>query len=185
MTELETLKRAKLYIDKLSNGIDPLTDSEIKNDSVLNNVRISRCLFYVSGVLGKVIENGGEVKKTAGGKSSFTLTKEQLENAEISDTPVGVSIIAKRINALLDENVKGISAVKIANWLVEEGYLAENIRSGKREKVTSEKGRALGIETVEAFSPDGVPYRKNIYNLNAQRFVIDNVMNIAEDVHGG
>ena len=61
MTELEKMQRAKMYIDKLANGVDPLTDAEITSDSTLNNVRISRCLFYVSEVLGKVIDNGGEV----------------------------------------------------------------------------------------------------------------------------
>lgn len=51
MTDLEKMQRAKMYIDKLANGIDPLTDSEITDDSVLNHVRISRCLFYVSDIL--------------------------------------------------------------------------------------------------------------------------------------
>ena len=30
-------------------------------DDVINNVRISRCLFYVSDVLRQVIENGGVI----------------------------------------------------------------------------------------------------------------------------
>ena len=63
MNELETMQRAKMYIDNLANGVDPLTGEVISDDSVINNVRISRCLFYVSGVLEKVIANGGEVGK--------------------------------------------------------------------------------------------------------------------------
>ena len=63
MNDLETMKRAKAYIDMLANGIDPLTDEIIENDSVINNVRISRCLFYVSDVLGRAIDNGGEFGK--------------------------------------------------------------------------------------------------------------------------
>ncbi len=38
MTEAEKLQRAKLYMDKLANGIDPITDTEIPGDSILNNV---------------------------------------------------------------------------------------------------------------------------------------------------
>ena len=64
MTEIETMQHAKNYIDKLANGIDPLTDEIIKDDSVINNVRISRCLFYVSNVLQDVINNGGAVGRT-------------------------------------------------------------------------------------------------------------------------
>ena len=38
MTELETLQRAKMYVEKLANGIDPITDFEIHDDSVINNI---------------------------------------------------------------------------------------------------------------------------------------------------
>ncbi len=44
MTEFEKMQRAKMYIDKLANGLDPLTDAEIADDSTLNNVRIPKHL---------------------------------------------------------------------------------------------------------------------------------------------
>lgn len=59
MTELETMQRAKMYLDKLAQGIDPISRQEIPKDSVLNNVRLARCFFYVSGILDQVIANGG------------------------------------------------------------------------------------------------------------------------------
>ena len=59
MTELEIMQRAKMYMDKLAQGIDPISGQEVPNDSVLNNVRLARCFFYVSGVLDQVIANGG------------------------------------------------------------------------------------------------------------------------------
>ena len=60
-TELDTMKHAKEYIDKLANGIDPFTDNPVPDDDIVNNVKLSRCFFYISGILEKVIENGGEV----------------------------------------------------------------------------------------------------------------------------
>ena len=60
MTELEKMKQAKMYIDHLANGIDPISNTELENDAVLNNVKLARCFFYVSEVLGKVIASGGE-----------------------------------------------------------------------------------------------------------------------------
>ena len=60
MTELEKLERARMYLDKLANGIDPLTDQELPDDTMLNNVRLARCFFYAADVLRRVIENGGE-----------------------------------------------------------------------------------------------------------------------------
>lgn len=66
MTELETMQRAKMYIDKLSQGIDPITDRELPEDTVLNNVRLARCFFYISGILGNVIDKEGRVGKKPG-----------------------------------------------------------------------------------------------------------------------
>ena len=51
MTELEKIQRAKMYIDKMANGINPITDEQTVDDDTLNNVRVSRCLFYVSDIL--------------------------------------------------------------------------------------------------------------------------------------
>ena len=39
MTELETMQRAKMYLDKLALGIDPITNREVPEDSVLNQVQ--------------------------------------------------------------------------------------------------------------------------------------------------
>ena len=66
MTEVEKIEYAKSFIDKLANGINPLDDTAIKEDDVVNNVRLSRCFFYVSDVLRQVIENGGINKKKNG-----------------------------------------------------------------------------------------------------------------------
>jgi len=61
MTDLETMQRAKVYMGKLALGIDPITDREMPEDSVPNNVRLARCFFYVSDVLDNVIANDGHV----------------------------------------------------------------------------------------------------------------------------
>ena len=62
-TELDTMKHAKEYIDKLANGIGPFSDKPVPDGDIINNVKLSRCFFYISGILEKVIENGGEVAK--------------------------------------------------------------------------------------------------------------------------
>ena len=48
MTELEILQHAKDYLDKLAKGIDPLTDREVPENDIINNVRISRCLYMAT-----------------------------------------------------------------------------------------------------------------------------------------
>ena len=51
MEDFDVLCRAKMYIDKLANGINPLDNQPLKEDDVVNNVRLSRCFFYVADVL--------------------------------------------------------------------------------------------------------------------------------------
>lgn len=59
MTELETLERARMYMEKLANGINPIDGVPAPDEDVINNVRLSRCFFYVADVLRQVIDNGG------------------------------------------------------------------------------------------------------------------------------
>ena len=86
MTEIDILKHAKEYLDKLAEGIDPLTGAVVSDTDVVRQTRISRCLTYVSDVLGRVIARGGletlppvnlPVKKQR--LPAFTITKNALE----------------------------------------------------------------------------------------------------------
>lgn len=184
MTELETMKRAKDYIDKLANGINPLTDENIKDDSVLNNVRISRCLFYVSGVLQEVIRNGGEVRKASAedNRLPFSITPEQKASIPLSETPMGIMDFSKTIKSVLPDNIKPLSATRITEWLLNNEFLVEEISGGKRRKIATAKGESVGIITVDGTSRNGVPYRKNIYTIDAQRFIIENLDLINEGI---
>lgn len=182
MTELETMQRAKTYIDKLANGIDPLTDEAIRDDSVINNVRISRCLFYVSGVLEKAIANGGEFgKKYILAQLPFTIAEYQLEKIYISEEPVGISVFVKRIADVLDENVKNIPATHITAWLCQNGYLTEETVNNKKRKIATAKGETIGIVTIDGANQSGMSYKKNVYTANAQRFIVSNLVKIAEE----
>ena len=40
MTELEKMQRAKMYIDKLANGINPIDDRPAADSDIINNVVI-------------------------------------------------------------------------------------------------------------------------------------------------
>ena len=77
MTELELMKHAKGYLDKLANGINPLDDSILPDTDVVNQVRISRCLFYVSDVLRQLIDQGGMAAAKQGKKLPFAITVEE------------------------------------------------------------------------------------------------------------
>lgn len=100
MIELETLERAKMYMEKLANGINPIDGSVIPDEDIVNNVRLSRCFFYVSDVLRQVIENGGVTPQKKTKKEPFSLTVEQRETFDFSAVSIPISEISKRINTL-------------------------------------------------------------------------------------
>jgi hypothetical protein len=50
MDERDKILMAQDWVRKLANGINPLTGNTVKEDDVVNNVHISRCLFYVADI---------------------------------------------------------------------------------------------------------------------------------------
>lgn len=175
MTELEKIERAQIYITKLANGIDPLNDSPVPEGDIINQVQLSRCLFFVSDVLRQVIENGGISGKKAK-KISFSLPMEKRTSFEFSQKPVSASEIARRINALCNnENMQSLSYKEITDWLSEIGLLASSVTSdGKQTKRPTPQGMAAGISIEEREGSRG-PYQVVVYDLEAQHFILDNL----------
>lgn len=60
MTELDTVKRARGYMDMLARGIDPISGQAVPGDSVLNQARLGRCFSYVAGILCKELGPDGK-----------------------------------------------------------------------------------------------------------------------------
>ena len=176
MTELEKIAYAKSFIDKLANGVNPLDDTPIPDDDIANNVRLSRCFFYVSDILRQVYENGGVTKPKRAPKIPFAVSIEQLEKFEYSVEPIPVSEIAKRIYAMADnENMEKVSYRQINQWLLNIGMLYLHDFGGKKPvKRPTEEGNQIGI-TVETRMGRYGEYQVVLYNEGAQRFILDNI----------
>lgn len=183
-TELEMLERAKGYMEKLANGINPIDDTEVSENDCINNVRLSRCFFYVADVLGKVIENGGTtpVRKKAG-TIPFSVTDEQLKNYEFSENPIALSEIAKRINVLVNnENMKKLTYNHLADWLMSVNMLEYATKSdGTTTKYPTEAGKRLGIAVEKRQSMRG-DYMVVVYSKQAQQFIIDNMDAVLDSI---
>ncbi|MBQ9938164.1 MAG: hypothetical protein IJO96_01390 [Oscillospiraceae bacterium] len=175
MTETEKIAYAKSFIDNLANGINPLDGTPVKEDDIVNNIRISRCFFFVSDVLRQVIENGGVTKKRSG-HSNFYLSPEQLAEFAFSDAPLTVTEIVKALNSLItDETMRKLSTKDITGWLVSVGMLYEITgQDGKTLKRPTEQGKEVGIDT-EARTGQYGEYLIVTYNKAAQTFIVDNL----------
>ena len=176
MTELEKMQRAKMYIDKLANGINPLNDLPAAESDVINNIRISRCLFYVSDILRQVIESNGVQSKEKSTKKPFFLSVDSRKQFSFSATPISISEITKRINDLVDvDTYKKLKHTDITSWLIEINALEVcSTANGKTVKRPTEQGKALGISTEKRIGRNG-EYTVVLYNQEAQQFILDNM----------
>ena len=182
MTELETMQRAKMYLDKMANGIDPLTDRPVSDSDCINQVKIARCLFYVSDILRQVIENGGKIQnKEAVKKITFTISQDDLKRFRFSETPIPVSEIAKRINELVDlTTMTQFKYRSITEFLMQAGLLVQVQKSdGKKTKKPTGSGMEIGITSEERMGATGI-YYVTVYNRSAQQFVLDHMDAILE-----
>ncbi len=177
MTELDKIAYAKSFIDKLANGINPLDDTPIPEGDIANNVRLSRCFFYVSDILRQVCENGGigKVEKNI----PFSITYEQLVRFEFSNFPISGSEISHRLSVIVNNPaMKSFSVLLMNQWLVQSGFLYEDIDSmGRKRKLPTEHGRGIGICTEQKMGRDG-NYTAVLFDTNAQHFIIDNIQAI-------
>ena len=176
MTELEKIAYAKSFIDKLANGINPLDDNPIPDNDITNNIRLSRCFFYVSDILRQVYENGGVKKPRRIPKIPFVVSAEQLEKFEYSTEPIVVSELAKRIYATADnDNMENVSYRQINQWLLNIGMLyILNFGGRNSVKRPTEAGNEIGI-IVENRTGRYGEYQVVLYNEDAQRFIVDNL----------
>lgn len=185
MTELEKIQYAKSFIDKLANGINPLNDEPIPENDLLNNVRISRCMFFVSGILNKVSTESSkptQKKKIKNSdKKTYFINEEQIQNFEYEESGTYISNIINKLNSLIDINsMQKIKRHTIIDWLIAKNYLyIFEAANGRTYKKPTPKGMELGIEEEMRTNANG-NYWVVIYNRNAQQFIVENVNEMAK-----
>lgn len=184
MTELETLERAKMYMEQLAKGINPIDGSQIPDEDAVNNVRLSRCFFYVADILRQVIENGGVSQKKKEKKTPFSLPIEKRNAFTFSAQPISISEVSKRINNLIEgENMEKLPYRAIRDWLMNLGMLEDVLDGeGQLAKRPTPQGENMGI-TLESRMGQNGTYFVVVYDLSAQHFIVDNLEAIVEHEH--
>ncbi len=160
------------WINQLANGINPIDGSTLPDDDIVNNVHISRCLFYVSGLL----EDVGQ-KKSSRHKQfelDFQLTPEIVSKVYIAER-TAISMFVKEINSVIPDNMQPLSAVKVNQWLISSGYLeVQSTSDGRSIKAPTELGTSIGISSEWRDGTRG-QYLAVIYDANAQHFILENL----------
>lgn len=189
MTELEKIAYAKTFIDKLANGVNPLDDTPIPEGDTVNQLRISRCLFFVSEVLRQAIEKGHESERIAmwesnarqkkGAAVPFSVTQDTLRGYELRPD-VSPTEMTRRLNALIYEDIaagrtRRLQYQKITRWLRSLCLLEwRELPDGKVRLFPTDEGEAMGI-TGEIRKYYGRYSAVLHFNEEAQRFILDHL----------
>lgn len=179
--DMKLVAHAKGYIDDLARGINPLTKEEVKEDDVINQVRISRCLYFVSDVLGAVLQNGGPRRPQEPDLPPFAPEQLDLSRFELSEQPMPVTVLVGKINALKPQQMKKLKITAVTNWLTMRGFLHTETVNGKQRRRPTPKGFEIGITEREKVNDFGVKYFSVLYTVPAQRFVLDNLSALAAE----
>lgn len=148
---------------------------------MINNVRISRCLFYVSKVLDDVIKNNN--KKRTNGSIPFYMDNDTIKGYRITDEKLSISKVASRINELkANDNMKNLRGSDICSWLVSIGLLKEVEYNVKKRKRPTDLGIESGI-SVEHVITNMSEYDLVVYDKNMQIFIIDNFESLLGYIH--
>lgn len=124
-------------------------------------------------------ENGIEIKP-------FTITQEQVDKYDFSETPLSLLQILGKINRLIDTRIyKKLKSDSIADFLVSEGLLeVVHLDGGRFLRRATKKGNEEGITYVQRKANDGNIYWGNVYDKHGQFYIIDNIQFIAEYNNG-
>ena len=105
----------------------------------------------------------------------FEITHAELAKFEFSETPLMISQITDRINALkTNTSAAKLKATDITEWLLSVGILKVVSLDAKNYKLPSDIGSEMGISVERRKSSNG-EYSIALYNIEAQKFIIDNL----------
>lgn len=104
--------------------------------------------------------------------------KKELDAVEITRDPVGIKLLTMRINKAA--GCEKVIPVQISKYLLEHGYLEIEFdeKTKTSNRVASEAGKLLGIETFWEINKYYREYCKNYYNADAQKFIIEHLNEI-------
>lgn len=182
--DLEKLDVAIIYMQRIADGKNPVNNLPAEDDDVLNNPNVIRCMFFVKEILEEVKLNGGCIGKKVSEKQRETMKEdfpfEVLNKFEYKED-LSLTKFLKQINELIDSKIyKKLTYQPFIMWLMNNGYIVEEYNKdlGKEVKVSTEKGRNLGIKSELKARSTGSRYILITYNQNAQEFLVKNMESI-------
>lgn len=183
MGQYEKIHILKDYMKMLSEGVDPISGLCFSSDTILNNVRLKNCFLDVADILDEALKLKGFPKKVDRRyKSNFSISEKEKSKIIISKQPIAISTFVYSINNVIDATfTKKLRATCITTWLLHNGYLKEiKHEDGKIFRPATEKGHSIGILSIPKTNSYGRNYELNLYDENAQTFILENLNIISQ-----
>lgn len=189
MLDINKLRNAYKVINQLSQNKNPFAEEELTLE-IVQSAEVQAALkdaAEVIAVYGKIMNLVSQSTNfSVAGKSQkefFWVTPEDIVQLKTTEMPLSISFVVKNINesipAIVNEQMRKLTAPGLGRWLMSMGYL--QMADNGKNKVASEKGVALGIVTEQResqYSSEG--YYVNYYPQTVQQFIFDNLPAVAE-----
>lgn len=172
--DLSKIDDAKIIIDKITNGINPLTGIMIEDKSFLNHPGMKRCFLYISDVL-----EYAKSKSTSKMRlTEFVITPDQKEKVIFPQNEIGVSEFAKCVNDQLDLNVSiKLSGMMINKKLKKLGILSEKTVNNNGRTITNEKSAEFGFKMIHVSSQNR-QFDMVVMNDEGKKYLLNNIEEI-------
>ena len=156
-------------------GKCPLTKAALLEVSGVGAAKLERYGDAFLAVLVHYTQEHPAHTDTAPPTSDEDLIDFLRKNVEISPTPLGINRFADSVSsALIQTGREKLSGVKLANLLMEWGYL----EPGKDGKIPTSKGRSVGIALESRKKASGEDYQQNLYSPEAQECILEELARI-------
>ena len=173
------LEELRYYSEKLEQGIDPISGIVFSDDTLLNNELIKEYHKQVRMLIDKmiIIEEDKIFTRIGNSKIPFCLIDNVKNEIELSDTPISISDLCYRINCVVPYGMRKLHAYDVTKKLEDRGFLKTvEWADDKYIKIPTSMGRELGITDVERTNDYGNKYSVNLYTIDAQRFVLFEIL---------
>ncbi len=185
IVDTEKLETAIIYLQRITEGHNPVNDMPIEDDSVINNPNVVGCMLFVKEVLEELKRNNGFIGrrprlKKDKSKPDYPLDVLKKYRYERDKT---ISKLVDQLNDLADTTVYNkITFTPISAWLKQNGYLADEVDDdGNKHTIVTDKGAGIGIKSELRQSAKGVEYLLIKYGQTAQEFIVSNMDKIMND----
>jgi hypothetical protein len=174
--EIEKVQKARGVMQKLAEGMNPLSGEQIGKDDFLCDARMAGCFNFIAEVLESIAKHSNESQAR---ELKFVITPEQKGKVALPEGKIGVNEFSKRVNECLNLDIsKRLTGVELNKRLKKLGVLSEeNLEEGRARTITNEKSTEYGFE-MEKRKYNGVEYDMVLINNTGKKYLLDNLENI-------